>query len=45
MHIFVHSLHCLTQTAAEEVSMFSSDIISQLYLPNELYEVLFINLL
>jgi hypothetical protein len=43
--MYVHILQFLTQTALEEVGIFPKVIIIHLYIRNEIYEVLFINLL
>jgi hypothetical protein len=43
--MYVHSLHCLTQTALKDVAIFPRVVISHLYIRNETYEVIIINLL
>jgi hypothetical protein len=45
IHMYVHSMHCITPTAVEKVGIFPSVDISHLYIRNETHVVLFINLL
>jgi hypothetical protein len=42
--MYVHSMHCVTLTAVEDVGIFPIVVISHLYIQNETYVDLFINL-